>query len=82
MLALLLGFLALARHLELSDRASLGYGAPRRVFVRELGIALADAVEGKVEMGVQQRPGRIGKQRHRRQCQHHQPEKPRECTHR
>jgi len=41
MLALLLGFLALARHLELSDRASLGYGAPRRVFVRELGIALA-----------------------------------------
>jgi len=41
MLALLLGFLALARHLGLSDRASLGYGEPRRTFVREMGLALA-----------------------------------------
>jgi len=41
MLALLLGFLALARHLKLTDRASLGYGEPRRAFVREMGIALA-----------------------------------------
>jgi CAAX protease family protein len=41
MLALLLGFLALARHLGLADRASLGYGLPRRVFIREMGIALA-----------------------------------------
>jgi uncharacterized protein len=41
MVALLLGFLALARHLGLSDRASLGYGAPRRIFLREMGIALA-----------------------------------------
>jgi len=40
MLALLLGFLALARHLGLSDRKSLGYGAPRRIFLREMGIAL------------------------------------------
>jgi membrane protease YdiL (CAAX protease family) len=40
MLALLVGFLALARHLGLTDRASLGYGAPRRIFMRELGIAL------------------------------------------
>ncbi len=41
MLALLLGFLALARHLGLADRASLGYGLPRRIFLREMGIALA-----------------------------------------
>jgi len=41
MLALLLGFIALARHLQLADRTSLGYGAPRRVFLREMGIALA-----------------------------------------
>jgi membrane protease YdiL (CAAX protease family) len=41
MLALLLGFLALARHLGLTDRVSLGYGAPRRTFVREMSIALA-----------------------------------------
>jgi len=41
MLALLLGFLALARHLGLADRASLGYGEPRRTFVREMSLALA-----------------------------------------
>jgi membrane protease YdiL (CAAX protease family) len=41
MLALLLAFLALARHLGLADRASLGYGEPRRTFVREMSIALA-----------------------------------------
>jgi uncharacterized protein len=41
MLALLLGFLALARHLGLTDRASLGYGLPRRTFVREMSLALA-----------------------------------------
>ena len=41
MLALLLGFLALARHLRLADRASLGYGLPRRVFVQEMAVALA-----------------------------------------
>jgi uncharacterized protein len=40
MLALLLGFLALARHLGLADRASLGYGEPRRTFVREMSVAL------------------------------------------
>ena len=40
MLALLLGFLALARHLGLTDRASLGYGAPRHIFIREMVIAL------------------------------------------
>ncbi len=40
MLALLIGFLALARRLGLTDRGSLGYGAPRRIFVRELGLAL------------------------------------------
>lgn len=41
MLALLLGFLALARHLGLADRASLGYGLPRGKFVREMSLALA-----------------------------------------
>src|SRR5579862_8209853 len=40
MLALLLGFIAVARRLQLADRASLGYGLPRPVFVRELGFAL------------------------------------------
>jgi len=41
MLALLLGFLSVARRLKVAGRASLGYGAPRRVFVRELGVGLA-----------------------------------------
>ncbi len=40
MLVLLLGFLTVARHLRLRDRASLGYGAPRRTFLQEMGIAL------------------------------------------
>jgi hypothetical protein len=41
MLALLAGFLAVARHLKLADRASLGYALPRRLFVRELLLGLA-----------------------------------------
>src|SRR3569833_1180838 len=41
MLALLVGFVLVARRMGLADRASLGYGAPRREFVRELLIALA-----------------------------------------
>ena len=40
MLALLAGFIAVARHLGLADRTSLGYGAPRRIFVREMGVGL------------------------------------------
>ena len=40
MLALLLGFLLIARHLGLTDRKSLGYGLPRRLFIRELSLAL------------------------------------------
>jgi len=40
MLALLLGFVALARRLGLADRASLGYGLPRRAFLRELLVGL------------------------------------------
>src|SRR6516165_12741753 len=40
MLALLVGFIAVARHLGLADRVSLGYGAPRRIFVREMAIGL------------------------------------------
>jgi CAAX protease family protein len=41
MLALLGGFVLVARRMGLADRASLGYGAPRREFVRELLIGLA-----------------------------------------
>jgi uncharacterized protein len=41
MLALLLGFVAVARHLKLADRTSLGYGLPRRAFLREMALALA-----------------------------------------
>jgi uncharacterized protein len=41
MLALLIGFVALARHLRLADRASLGYGLPRRAFLREACLGLA-----------------------------------------
>jgi uncharacterized protein len=41
MLALLIGFVSIARRLGLADRASLGYGVPRPVFVRELVRALA-----------------------------------------
>src|SRR5579863_7641904 len=41
MLALAVGFVLVARHLGLADRASLGYGVPRRVFLRELALALA-----------------------------------------
>jgi len=39
MLTLLIGFLLVARHLKLADRASLGYGLARRQFLRELGLA-------------------------------------------
>jgi membrane protease YdiL (CAAX protease family) len=48
MLALLLGFLALARHLGLADRVSLGYGAPRRKFLEEMGIGLTLGVASMV----------------------------------
>ena len=41
MLALAVGFAAAARHLRLNDRGSLGYGLPRRRFLRELSIGLA-----------------------------------------
>lgn len=41
MLALLAGFILTARRLGLADRASLGYGLPRRAFVRELLVGLA-----------------------------------------
>jgi uncharacterized protein len=40
MLALLVGFVLLARRLGLADRASLGYGVPRRVFLREMLLGL------------------------------------------
>jgi membrane protease YdiL (CAAX protease family) len=41
MLALAVGFLLVAGHLKLADRASLGYGAPRPLFVRELLVGLS-----------------------------------------
>ena len=41
MLALLVGFLLVARRLRLADRGSLGYGFPRRAFVRETSLGLA-----------------------------------------
>ncbi len=41
MLALAAGFLLVARRLKLADRASLGYGLPRPLFVREMLIGLA-----------------------------------------
>jgi len=44
MLALLVGFVLLARRLGLADRGSLGYGLPRRAFVREMGLGLAIGV--------------------------------------
>jgi membrane protease YdiL (CAAX protease family) len=44
MLALALGFVSIARRLALSDRVSLGYGAPRRVFLGEFARALGIGV--------------------------------------
>jgi uncharacterized protein len=41
MLALLVGFVLVARRLKLADRASLGYGLARPAFIREMLIALA-----------------------------------------
>ena len=41
MLAFLVGFLLVARRLRLADRASLGFGVPRGIFLRELCVGLA-----------------------------------------
>jgi membrane protease YdiL (CAAX protease family) len=41
MLALLAGFILVARRLGLADRVSLGYGLPPRAFVREMLVGLA-----------------------------------------
>jgi hypothetical protein len=41
MLAALIGFILVARHLGLADRASLGYALPARAFARECAIGLA-----------------------------------------
>src|SRR5580658_3970875 len=40
MLALLVGLIALARRLKVADRTSLGYGLPRRAFLREMSLGL------------------------------------------
>jgi CAAX protease family protein len=65
MLALLIGFVLVARRLRLADRASLGYGLARRAFVRELlwagvlGAATMGAVVGLMAaLGlIEARPG-------------------------
>src|SRR5690349_6415548 len=44
MLALAAGFILFARRLGLADRASLGYGLPRRTFLRELALGLGFGV--------------------------------------
>ena len=44
MLGFLAGFLLLARRLRLSDRASLGFGAARRTYLRELSLGLVIGV--------------------------------------
>ena len=41
MLALAVGFVLVARRLELADRASLGYGAPKARFLREVSVGFA-----------------------------------------
>ncbi len=41
MLTLLVGFVLVARRLRLADHASLGYGLPRRRFLRELAVGFA-----------------------------------------
>jgi uncharacterized protein len=41
MLALLAGFLLLARRMRLADRASLGYGLPKAAFLRQAGLGFA-----------------------------------------
>ncbi len=44
MLGFLVGFVLVARRLRLADRGSLGFGAPRAVYLRELGIGLGIGV--------------------------------------
>ncbi len=44
MLGLLIGLVLVSRRLGIADRASLGYGAPRRAFLRELAIGLGFGV--------------------------------------
>src|SRR6195256_6155309 len=51
MLALLVGFLLVARRLRLADRGSLGYGLPRRAFVREPSLGLALGVASMLALG-------------------------------
>ncbi len=41
MLALAVGFVLVARRLKLADRASLGYGAPPSVLLRDVGVGFA-----------------------------------------
>lgn len=41
LLAVAIGFVLIARRLALADRTSLGYGAPRAVFLREVAVGFA-----------------------------------------
>jgi len=41
MITLLIGFVLIARRLQLNDRTSLGYGIPRPLFLREMGLGFA-----------------------------------------
>jgi hypothetical protein len=61
MLALGVGFVLAARRLRLADRASLGYGIPRRVFLAEmaLGLTLGAASMGAV-VGMMSALGLLG----------------------
>src|SRR5256885_16406023 len=51
MLALLVGFLLVARHLRLADRVSLGYGLARRAFMREMSLALLLGLASELAAG-------------------------------
>src|SRR5256886_11322838 len=41
----------IARHLRLADRTSLGYGLPRRAFLREMSLALILGVASMLAVG-------------------------------
>jgi membrane protease YdiL (CAAX protease family) len=61
MLALLVGFVLVARRLRLADRVSLGYGLPRRLFVREMLIGLVLGVASMLAVvGIMAALGLIG----------------------
>src|SRR2546430_11289757 len=51
----------IARHLRLADRISLGYGLPRRAFLREMSLALILGVASMLAVvGLMSAPGPLG----------------------